>query len=224
MVKNLPAMWETQVLSLGQKDLLEKELATCSSILAREIPWTEEPGELQSMGSQRVGHNWVTNIFTFHNFKIIKWLLDLENRVDPLHSQMVIRNTASTKNMMEAESSAAYSTAISPFLLDNRPLLSFRFLVSIDESWSLSQQGTIIFSFSVIVSEASLWSLSDLWDIRRCVSRASGKDFTSNKKEGLFLPYSLFSYFGSFQISRATKLLITMWWWAWRWHSIPWGG
>ena len=57
MVKNLPAMWETQVLSLGQKDLLEKELATCSSILAREIPWTEEPGELQSMGSQRVGHN-----------------------------------------------------------------------------------------------------------------------------------------------------------------------
>ena len=57
MVKNLPAMWETQVLSLGQKDLLEKELATCSSILAREIPWTEDPGELQSMGSQRVGHN-----------------------------------------------------------------------------------------------------------------------------------------------------------------------
>ena len=52
MVKNLPAMWETQVLSLGQKDLLEKELATCSSILAREIPWTEEPGELQSMELQ----------------------------------------------------------------------------------------------------------------------------------------------------------------------------
>ena len=57
IVKNLPAMWETQVLSLGQKDLLEKELATCSVFLAREIPWTEEPGELQSMGSQRVGHN-----------------------------------------------------------------------------------------------------------------------------------------------------------------------
>ena len=57
MVKNLPAMWETQVLSLGQKDLLEKELATCSSILAREIPWTEEPGGLHSMGSQRVRHD-----------------------------------------------------------------------------------------------------------------------------------------------------------------------
>lgn len=111
-----------------------------------------------------------------------------------------------------------------PFLLDNRSLLSFRFLVSVDESWSLSQQGSIIFSFYVIVSEASLWSLSDLWDIRRSVSRASGKDFTSNKKEGLFLPYSLFSYFGNFQISRATELLITMWWWAWWWHSIPWRG
>ena len=57
IVKNLPAMWETQVLSLGQKDLLEKELATCSIFLAREIPWTEEPGGLQSMGSKSVGHS-----------------------------------------------------------------------------------------------------------------------------------------------------------------------
>ena len=55
-VKNLPAVWETWVQSLGQEDPLEKERATHSSILAWEIPWTEEPGELQSMGSQRVGH------------------------------------------------------------------------------------------------------------------------------------------------------------------------
>ena len=54
MVKNLPAMQETQVRSLGQEDPLEKELATHSSILAWEIPWTEEPGGLQSMGSQSV--------------------------------------------------------------------------------------------------------------------------------------------------------------------------
>ena len=51
MVKNLPAMQETQVLSLGQKDLLEEEMAADSSILAGKIPWTEEPGGLQSMGS-----------------------------------------------------------------------------------------------------------------------------------------------------------------------------
>ena len=57
MVKNPPAMQETQVRSLGWEDTLEKEMATESSILAREIPWTGQPGGLQSMGSQRVGHD-----------------------------------------------------------------------------------------------------------------------------------------------------------------------
>ena len=55
LVKNLTAMLETWVRSLGQEDPLEKEMATHSSILAWRIPWTEEPGGLQSMGSQRVG-------------------------------------------------------------------------------------------------------------------------------------------------------------------------
>ena len=54
-VKGLPTMQETQVQSLGQEDLLEKEMATHSSILAGKIPWTEESGRRQSMGSQRVG-------------------------------------------------------------------------------------------------------------------------------------------------------------------------
>ena len=59
MVKNLPAMQETQVQSLGWEDLLEKEMATHSSILAWRIQWTEKPGRLQSMhGSQRAGHDW----------------------------------------------------------------------------------------------------------------------------------------------------------------------
>ena len=60
LVKNPPAMQktrETQVLSLGQEDLLEKEMATHASILAGRIPWTEEPGRLLSMGFQRVGYN-----------------------------------------------------------------------------------------------------------------------------------------------------------------------
>ena len=56
-IKNLPAMQETQVPSLGREDSLEKGMATHSSILAWRIPWTEEPGGLQSMGSQRVGHD-----------------------------------------------------------------------------------------------------------------------------------------------------------------------
>ena len=55
MVKNLPAVWETWVQSLGWEDPLEKDTATHSSILAWRIPWTEEPGGLQSMRSQRVG-------------------------------------------------------------------------------------------------------------------------------------------------------------------------
>ena len=57
MVRNPPAMQETQVQSLGQEESLEKEMATHSSILAWRTPWTGEPGRLQSMGSQRVGDN-----------------------------------------------------------------------------------------------------------------------------------------------------------------------
>ena len=57
MVKRLSTMWETQVRSLGWGDPLEKEMAIHSSTLAWKITWTEEPGRLQSMGSQRVGHD-----------------------------------------------------------------------------------------------------------------------------------------------------------------------
>ena len=57
MAKRLPAMLEAWVQPLGQEDPLEKEMATHSGILAWKIPWTEEPGRLQSMGSQRVGHD-----------------------------------------------------------------------------------------------------------------------------------------------------------------------
>ena len=56
-VKRLPTMLETRVQTLGREDLLEKEMATHSSILAWKMPWMEEPGRLQSMGWQRVGHD-----------------------------------------------------------------------------------------------------------------------------------------------------------------------
>ena len=64
-VKNLPAnAGDVEVIwSLDQDDPLEEGMATHSSILAQEIPWIEEPGELQSMGSQKIGHDWVTNTF-----------------------------------------------------------------------------------------------------------------------------------------------------------------
>ena len=63
MVENLPAMQETHVRSLGWNDTVEKGMATQSSILAWRIPWTEEPGELESMGSQRIRHDWSTKTF-----------------------------------------------------------------------------------------------------------------------------------------------------------------
>ena len=64
MVKRLPTMWETWLWSLGREDPLEKKMPTLSSILAWKIPWMEEPGKLQSVGSQKVRHNWVTNTFS----------------------------------------------------------------------------------------------------------------------------------------------------------------
>ena len=64
-VKCLPAMRETWVQSLGREDPLEKEMATHSSTLAWKIPWTEEPCKLQSIESQRVGHDWATSLHFF---------------------------------------------------------------------------------------------------------------------------------------------------------------
>ena len=64
MIKSLPAMWETWVLSLSCEDSLEKEMAAHSSILPWRVPWTEEPSELQSMGLQGVGHTLVTSTHT----------------------------------------------------------------------------------------------------------------------------------------------------------------
>ena len=66
MVKRLSTMRETQVQSLGWEDPLEKEMAIHSSTIAWKIPWTEEPGRLQSMGSQRVGHDGATSLH-LHN-------------------------------------------------------------------------------------------------------------------------------------------------------------
>ena len=72
MVKGLPAMWVIWVQSLAWEDLLEKGMATHSSTLAWKIPWTEEPCKLQSMGSQRVGHDWATKHSTVQ-YTPVKW-------------------------------------------------------------------------------------------------------------------------------------------------------
>ena len=88
-VKNSPAMPETWVCSLGQEDPLEKGMATHFSILAWKIPWIVEPGQLQSMGSQRVRHNSETNTF------ITTWVSLLGSNKD--YSMGDNRNCASLK-------------------------------------------------------------------------------------------------------------------------------
>ena len=81
MIKNLSAMQETCAGSLDQKDPLEKRKATHSSILAWEIPWTEKPGVLQSMGSKRNTHDWIANTCTFFFFSVsITKILFRENK------------------------------------------------------------------------------------------------------------------------------------------------
>ena len=80
MVKRLPAMQETWVLSLGWEDLLEKEMATHTSTLTWRIPQTEEPGRLQSMDSHRVGQDWVTSLSLFTISKgLLRWLSGKES-------------------------------------------------------------------------------------------------------------------------------------------------
>ena len=79
-LKHLPAMSKTWVRFLVREDPLEKEMATHSSILAWRIPWREEPGRLQSTGSQRVGHNWATSLslsLSKGKSGLVKWICRL---------------------------------------------------------------------------------------------------------------------------------------------------
>ena len=73
-VKYLPTMWETRVQSVGREDILEKEMATHSSILAWKIPWTEKPGRLQPMGLQRVRHDWAASLWLSRHKACTEWL------------------------------------------------------------------------------------------------------------------------------------------------------
>ena len=97
MVKNLPAMWEIRGQSLGWEDLLEKGMATHSSILAWRSPWTEEPDRLQSMGSQKVGHDWATNTHTQSCYRSVTKLCP--SLCDPMDSSSSIISQSLLKFM-----------------------------------------------------------------------------------------------------------------------------
>ena len=99
-VNSLPAVSENQVWSLGQEHPLEKEMATHSSILAWKIPGMEKPGGLQSMGSQRVRHDWVTNTQTSVNMEVIGIpLIFLVIEAAKYHPQGVVRGLTRVVNV-----------------------------------------------------------------------------------------------------------------------------
>ena len=102
LVKNLPVMQETWVQSLGQEDPLENIMAAHSSILAWRIPWTEEPGRLQSMGLQRVGHDWVT--FT------LCWLYKIGSEVS--ESRSVVSNSLRSHGLYSLWNSSSQNTGV----------------------------------------------------------------------------------------------------------------
>ena len=98
-VKHLPAVWETWVRSLGWEDPLEKETATHSSTPAWKIPWTEEPGGLQSMGSQRVGHDWATSLSQLNSSTSeIAWIQQDELRESRFRNQSSVIRLPSNSN------------------------------------------------------------------------------------------------------------------------------
>ena len=93
MVKNLPAVQETCIQSLGWEDPLEKRMAAHSSIVAWRIPWTEEPGKLQSMGSQRIRHDWATNTFTLNIFVQL-----LFNQIKEIYKEEIYKIVTESKD------------------------------------------------------------------------------------------------------------------------------
>ena len=113
-LKRLPPMRKTRVWSLGREDLLEKEMAIHSSILAWRIPWIEEPGGLQSAGLQRVGHDWAASLFMY------KMLIEIFYRKE----SSVISRTLVPDPILPTERMIFYKVGFdSPrFLIDSHPL------------------------------------------------------------------------------------------------------
>ena len=107
MVKNLPIMQKTLVQSLGGEGPLEKGVATHSSILAWRIPWTEEPGRLQSGGSQRVGLHWATNTLTFPFHQLNHFVpqenTDFSSYKEPWNAMIIQNNNKGISIMAEIQ-------------------------------------------------------------------------------------------------------------------------
>ena len=134
-VNNLPAMQESWVQSLGRKDSLEKEMATHSSTLAWKIPWTEEPGRLQSMESQRVGHNWTTSLSYFplepSSIRLLSLPVHQNSFCQGHHWPHTARSSDQTTSSVLLSRNPAYIVFL-PFFPSWNTLLTFRTMFSFD--------------------------------------------------------------------------------------------
>ena len=158
-------MQETQVRSLGREDPLEKKMTTLSSILAWKVPWTEEPGGLQSTGSQRVGHNWATNTHTgvpyAHFYTNIFMFLSPApwNAIDMLAlqwlSSWIVMSSWNLFHVQITKFLIVFSLV--GFWLDL--ILTFLFKYT-ETSCGLKVWGTSSFSFKNMVSVAHVTSIS----------------------------------------------------------------
>ena len=135
-------MQETRVQSLGWEDPLEKEMATHSSTLAWRIPWTEEPGRLQSMGSQRVRHDWVTSLIhslILHDILWDTWICALASDINLGKIVILLSNIASVPFffllLVFPERNVCYTFCSCPKVLEYSVILLLFYLLF---SWRIS--------------------------------------------------------------------------------------
>ena len=150
MITRLPTIQETWVQSLGQEDLLEKEMATHSSILAWKIPWMEEPGRLSSTGSQRVGHDWVTSLM--YIWKFVKDVMPSHLLIFSCIScnKGILHNHSSNIEISKLILTQCYHLILDPIqVLPNTSVISFIRERSSSESCTVLSCQASLFSFEL---------------------------------------------------------------------------
>ena len=148
MVKCLSTTRETRVRTLGWEDPLGKEMAIHSRTIAWKIPWTEEPGRLQPMGSQRVGHDWATSLHStsLHFAQThVHWVSDAIHPSHPLFSPSLPLNLAQHQSLFQWVYSSHQVVKYYSFSLRNSPSSEYSVLVSFRMEWFdlLGVQGTL---------------------------------------------------------------------------------